>query len=207
MQLQNTFKVPVPVDEAWRIMLDVEQIAPCMPGATVDQVVGDDVEGRVKVKLGPIVVTYRGKLTFAERDQAAHRVTMNAAAREVRGSGTASARVEATMRDVGDATEVVVTTDLNITGKPAQFGRNVMADVSARIIDEFAANLARQLEAGTSESVGDDVTAVPAAERPSAESLDLLGAAGAPVLKRLAPAALLAVAAVVLLVRRSIRAR
>jgi carbon monoxide dehydrogenase subunit G len=220
MELQNRFTVPVPVDEAWQVMLDVARLGPCMPGATVEELRGDDVLGRVKVKLGPIVITYKGRLTFVERDADRHRVVLDAAAREMRGSGTASARITAAMEAVdGGATEVSVTTDLNITGKPAQFGRNVMADVSERIIDEFAANLARELEgrspqpavqAESSERVkppaADGSAPVRTAVRPSAEALDLLGAARAPVLKRLVPvlAAVLAGLAV-LAVRRGRR--
>jgi carbon monoxide dehydrogenase subunit G len=215
MELHNRFSVPVPVDDAWRVMLDVAQLAPCMPGATVDSVEGDDVLGRVKVKLGPISITYKGKLTFLERDAEKHRVVLDAAAREMRGSGTASARITASMEQVeGGVTEVSVTTDLNVTGKPAQFGRNVMADVSERIIGEFAGNLARELQGGllrgdpqAAATFSDAPRGVPTAQdvqqppapvadlrvearpagRASADSLDLLGAAGAPVLKRLVP--------------------
>jgi carbon monoxide dehydrogenase subunit G len=151
MQLDNTFKVPVPVDEAWRVMLDYPRLASCMPGATVDEVHGDDVLGRVKVKLGPVSVTYQGKVTFTEKDEASHRVTLSAAGREMRGSGTASAQVTAVMTDAGGATEVSVTTDLNITGRPAQFGRGVVAEVSERLIGQFADNLARELENGQSQ--------------------------------------------------------
>jgi carbon monoxide dehydrogenase subunit G len=201
MELNNTFTVPVPVDEAWRVMLDVARFAPCMPGATVDQVQGDDVLGRVRVKLGPISITYQGKVTFVEKDEEKHRVVLSAAARETRGSGTASARVTAALNDVGGATEVSVSTDLNITGKPAQFGRGVMSDVSERIMGEFAENLARELDSGPLGKVAEP-------RRASAGSLDLLDAAGAPVLKRLAPvvAALLALLGVVL-VRRAMRGR
>lgn len=205
MELQNTFTVPVPVDDAWRAMLDVRQLAPCMPGATVDDVEGDDVLGRVKVKLGPIAITYKGKLTFVERNESAHRVVLDAAAREMRGSGTASARITAGMSGVEGGTQVSVTTNLDITGKPAQFGRNVMNDVSERIIGEFATNLARELQTGHSRDVASvgpaaheptPVRGVPTAEdlqtsrtAMSGDALDLLGAAGAPVLKRLVPAA------------------
>lgn len=204
MELNNTFTVPVPVNEAWRVMLDVAQFAPCMPGATVDEVQGDDVLGRVRVKLGPITITYKGKISFVTKDEEKHRVVLDAAAREMRGSGTASARITAVLDDVDGATEVSVTTDLNITGKPAQFGRNVMSDVSERIMTEFAANLARELGAAPSPQPaaagpvpGRAVPAAastpaepgPAAEarRASSDSLNLLDAAAAPVLKRLAP--------------------
>jgi uncharacterized protein len=231
MQLENTFRVPVPVDQAWRVMLDVAGFAPCMPGATVDEVQGDDVLGRVRVKLGPISVTYKGKVTFVEKDEGQRRVVLSAAAREERGNGTASARVTAVLAGVDGATEVRVTTDLNITGRPAQFGRGVMADVSERIMGEFAENLARELSSGqlasapapgAAPAVNGHGTAQatatlvppprlvpdPGAGRASADALDLLDAAGTPVLRRLAPVlgALLALVGAVLL-RRAARGR
>src|SRR5262249_24995830 len=148
MQLNSTFKVPVPVDEAWQVLLDYQRLARSMPGATVTQVQGDDVLGQVKVKLGPVSVTYQGKVTFSEKDEARHRILATAAGREVRGSGTASAQVTAVLTDAGNVTEVNVATDLNITGRPAQFGRSVVAEVSERLIGQFAENLARELESG-----------------------------------------------------------
>lgn len=148
MQLTNRFTVPVQVDEAWGILLDATQLAPCMPGAAVESVQGDQVYGRVKVRLGPISITYKGQLTFTEKDEIHHRVVLDAAGREASGNGTASARVTADLTESGNETLVGVTTDLTITGKPAQFGRGVMADVSERIIQQFAANLARQLDSG-----------------------------------------------------------
>src|SRR5262245_15453534 len=98
MRLENSFTVPVPVDEAWRVLLDVERIAPCMPGATLDEVTDDEIKGRVKVKVGPITVTYGGVVTFTEKDAAAHRAVFDASGRELRGAGTASATVTALMR-------------------------------------------------------------------------------------------------------------
>jgi carbon monoxide dehydrogenase subunit G len=148
MQLKNTFVVPVPVDQAWRVLLDVEQIAPCMPGASVDRVDGDDITGRVKVKLGPIAVGYEGTISFVERDETHHRAVLSAAAREARGGGTARATIAASLEDGGGKTTVNVVTDLAITGKPAQFGRGVMADVSEHIINQFASNLASELQSG-----------------------------------------------------------
>jgi uncharacterized protein len=212
MELINTFTVPVPVDEAWQVMLDIAKFAPCMPGATVDEVRGDDVLGRVRVKLGPVSITYQGKVTFAEKDEEKHRVVLDAAARETRGSGTASARITAVMTDVDGSTEVSVTTDLSITGRPAQFGRGVMSDVSERIMNEFAVNLARELNSerlrpaqvpATAQGAPAQEQAATVPPRASAGSLDLLQAAGAPVLKRLVPAlaALLALAGILILRR------
>lgn len=148
MQLKNTFVIPVPVDEAWRVLLDVEQIAPCMPGASVDSVDGDNIVGRVKIKLGPIGVGYKGTIRFVERDEARHRAVLSAAAGEARGGGTAQATIAASLVGVGQETTVTVVTELAITGKPAQFGRGVMADVSKHIMNQFAVNLARELQSG-----------------------------------------------------------
>lgn len=220
MQLESAFKVPVPVDVAWNTLLDYPRLARCMPGATVTEVTGDDVLGQVKVKLGPVSITYQGKVTFTEKDEARHRIVASAAGREVRGSGTASAQVTAVMTDAGGATEVRVLTDLNITGKPAQFGRSVVAEVSERLIGQFAENLARELETSKSGTVTGAArgTAAPgptaAAEHatpqsaPAGDSLNLLSLAGGPVAKRLAPVlTVLATLAAVALVRRLLRGR
>jgi uncharacterized protein len=161
MQLKNTFVVPVPVDQAWRVLLDVEQIAPCMPGASVDSVDGDNITGRVKVKLGPISVGYEGTITFVERDESHHRAVLSAAAREARGGGTARATIAASLEDVAGQTTVNVVTDLAITGKPAQFGRGVLADVSEHIINQFAANLASELQSGTISTASADTAPLP----------------------------------------------
>ena len=148
MQLENSFTVPVPVDEAWRVLLDIERIAPCMPGAALDSVTGDEFTGRVKVKLGVITLTYQGKASFVEKDEAAHRAVIDARGRDQRGNGTASALVTATLAADGDRTKVDVLTDLNITGRPAQFGRGVMTDVGNKLLGQFADRLAAQLGAG-----------------------------------------------------------
>ncbi|GAA3758554.1 carbon monoxide dehydrogenase subunit G [Spinactinospora alkalitolerans] len=150
-RLNNEFTVPVPVERAWAVLLDVERIAPCMPGATLDSVEGDTFTGRVKVKVGPITVTYRGEARFTGKDEAARVVGITANGKEARGTGTASADVTATLREEGSATRVTVQTDLNVTGRVAQFGRGVMADVSAKLVDKFAANLAAELERDTAE--------------------------------------------------------
>ncbi|MGY1772413.1 SRPBCC domain-containing protein [Blastococcus sp. SYSU D00813] len=148
MQLENSFTVPVPIDEAWRVLLDIERIAPCMPGAALDSVTGDDFTGRVKVKLGPINLTYQGKASFVEKDEAAHRAVIDARGKDQRGNGTAAAVVTATLAAEGATTRVDVLTDLNITGRPAQFGRGVMTDVGNKLLGQFADKLAAQLAAG-----------------------------------------------------------
>ena len=171
MQLEHQFSVPVPVDRAWEVLLDVERVAPCMPGATVDAVDGDSFTGQVKVKVGPITVSYAGKASFLEKDAAAHRAVVSAKGRETRGSGTAAATVTASMTDDGDSTRVSVVTDLAITGRPAQFGRGVMNDVGNKLLGQFAACLADRLagvgDVRTSASVGDDAQASTRAAEPA----------------------------------------
>ncbi|MGH3329625.1 MAG: SRPBCC family protein, partial [Streptomycetales bacterium] len=146
MELEHEFVVPVPVADAWKVLLDVERVAPCMPGATLDSVEGDEFTGRVRVKVGPITVTYRGSARFSAQDEAARLVVIDANGREARGSGTAKATVRAQLHDEGPSTRVTVTTDLTVTGRPAQFGRGVMVDVGNKIIGKFAASLAEQLQ-------------------------------------------------------------
>ena len=123
VQLDNEFTVPAPVSEVWKTLLDMERIAPCIPGATVDRVDGDEVAGRVRVKVGPITASYAGMARFVTKDEASHRTVLEASGRETRGSGTASATVEVTMSEQGAVTQVRVVTSLEITGKQAQFGR------------------------------------------------------------------------------------
>jgi carbon monoxide dehydrogenase subunit G len=150
VQLENSFTVPVPIDEAWRVLMDIERIAPCMPGAALDSVTGDDFTGRVKVKLGPINLTYQGKASFIERDEVAHKAVIDARGKDQRGNGTAAAIVTATLAPEGSVTRVDVLTDLNITGRPAQFGRGVMTDVGNKLLGQFADKLSAQLASGDS---------------------------------------------------------
>jgi carbon monoxide dehydrogenase subunit G len=142
LQLEHSFSVPVGIDEAWKILLDIERIGPCLPGAAIDSVDGDDFTGTVKVKLGPINLTYKGKASFVEKDESSHRAVIDARGRDARGNGTASALVTATLAEADGATTVRVNTDLDITGKPAQFGRGVMVDVGNKLIGQFANALA-----------------------------------------------------------------
>jgi carbon monoxide dehydrogenase subunit G len=149
MQLEHSFTVPVGVEAAWKVLLDVEKIAPCMPGATLGEVDGDEFTGTVKVKLGPIGLTYKGKARFTEKDVAARRAVIEASGKDARGSGTAKATVTTVLEEQSaTSTRVVVQTDLNITGKPAQFGRGVMADVGNKLIGQFADCLEAKIAAG-----------------------------------------------------------
>ncbi len=161
MRLENNFEVPVPVEQAWEVLLDIERVAPCMPGATLTSHEGDDFAGTVKVKLGPVSLTYKGKGRFAEVDEAARRVRLNASGADSRGAGTAQANVTATLVPVAaeGPTRVEVVTDLEITGKAAQFGRGLIGDVSGRLIGQFADCLAGKLSA--------DTDAVPAEAEPA----------------------------------------
>jgi carbon monoxide dehydrogenase subunit G len=161
MELEHSFTVPVPEDQAWDVLLDVERVAPCMPGATLDSVDGDEIKGKIKVKLGPVSMTYAGTARFTERDRDAGVVTLEASGKETRGAGTASATVRSELHGEGGQTAVTVHTSLNVTGRPAQFGRGVMADVSAKLIGIFAKNLADMLTTGN----GADVE--PAAPEPA----------------------------------------
>jgi carbon monoxide dehydrogenase subunit G len=232
MELEHSFTVPVPADQAWDVLLDVERVAPCMPGATLDSVDGDEIKGKIKVKLGPVSMTYAGTAEFTERDRDAGVVVLKASGKETRGSGTAAATVRSELHDRGDETEVTVHTSLNVTGRPAQLGRGLMSEVSAKLIGIFATNLADMLGAGNGSDpeppvveppvveppVAELVVAAPAAAPPvthvstaptrapaaSEDSLNLLSVASLPVLKRIAaPAgAVLAVVAGVLIWRR-----
>jgi carbon monoxide dehydrogenase subunit G len=145
MRFEHEFMVPVPIEQAWSVLLDVERVAPCLPGATLDTVDGSVFTGRMKVKVGPITVTYRGQASFESVDKDAHSLSIKASGKEARGTGTASAVVRAALVGEGTQTKVTVETSFNVTGRPAQFGRGVMAEVGAKLIDRFAANLAALL--------------------------------------------------------------
>jgi len=146
MEMDHSFTVPVSPDRAWDVLLDVERIAPCMPGATVDEFDGEVVTGRIKVKVGPVSLTYRGTAKFTERDADAKRILLEASGKETRGAGTASATVQASLEPEpdGQATKVSMHTTMNVTGRPAQFGRGVMVEVGGKLVEQFAQNL-RQL--------------------------------------------------------------
>jgi len=145
MQLTHNFTVPADIEQAWQVLLDIERIAPCMPGAALDTVDGDEFTGTVKVRLGPIGLTYRGKARWLTRDADSHRAVIDAQGKDARGNGTAKATITATLTAQGESTDVTVVTDLTITGKPAQFGRGVMVDVGNKLIGQFADCLAGTL--------------------------------------------------------------
>jgi carbon monoxide dehydrogenase subunit G len=146
MEMDHSFTVPVPPERAWDVLLDVEKIAPCMPGATVDEFDGEVVTGRIKVKVGPVSLTYRGTAKFTERDPDAKVILLEASGKETRGAGTASATVRASLEPEsgGEGTTATMHTTMNVTGRPAQFGRGVMVEVGGKLVEQFAQNL-RQL--------------------------------------------------------------
>ena len=170
MEMDHSFTVPVPPDRAWDVLLDVERIAPCMPGATVDDFDGEVVTGRIKVKVGPVSLTYRGTAKFTERDPDAKVILLEASGKETRGSGTASATVRAMLEPEsgGAATKATMHTTMNVTGRPAQFGRGVMVEVGGKLVEQFAQNL-RQLIAEEGASGGSNTTTTTTVDEASAD--------------------------------------
>ncbi len=229
MELTNEFHVPIGIDRAWAVLTDIELIAPCMPGAALEEIEGDEFRGGVKIKVGPITAQYKGKATFLERDAVKHKAVLRAEGRDTKGQGNANATITAQLNASGTGTDVKVTTDLTVTGRVAQFGRGVLADVSAKLLGQFVDCLehnvlakpetviAEVAAAGAAVS-GSGASVVSAADAASADAtatdagsssaptepvkpavrkiqyeptkpVDLLEAAGSPVLKRAAPAA------------------
>lgn len=171
MEFVNEFTVPVGVDRAFDILTDLERVAPCLPGATLEEVHGDTYTGKVKVKVGPMAVTYRGTAELTEKDAEAKHAVIHAAGKEARGSGTAAADVTADLAAEGEAsTRVRVVTDLAVTGKPAQFGRGVMADVGTKLIDTFAERLAAMVSADETGADEPESGLPPATEAPTADT-------------------------------------
>ena len=234
MELKNEFRVGISVPEAWKVLTDVERIAPMLPGAQLQEVEGEEYRGVVKVKVGPITAQYKGAATFVERDEPAGKVVLKASGRDTRGQGNASALITATMTPDGDGTSVTVVTDLTVTGKVAQFGRGVMAEVSAKLMGQFVDALEDDLASGGSPAPSSDQSpsgsngsATPSVgtggpdsasgtsatgtsgprriEGPDAEPLDLLAVAGGSTFKRLAPLAGVLAAVVIALLRRRAR--
>ncbi|MFC5731474.1 MULTISPECIES: SRPBCC family protein [Nocardioides] len=209
MKLEHSFHVDEDIDVAWDVLQDVRRMALCMPGAAVDTVDGDDITGTCKVKLGPIALTYRGQATFVERDPAARRMVLEGQGRDG-ANGRASVTVVATLSPDGTQTRVDLATDLKLTGKPAQFGRGVMADVGDRIIGQFADALAQQLAADRIAPTGADPEVRNSAPGDGAdEALDLLSVAGQVAARRTAMVAmpLVSVLLLVLGLRRASRQR
>jgi carbon monoxide dehydrogenase subunit G len=203
MELTHEFRVEVPPERAWAVLTDVERIAPCLPGAELQEVEGEEYRGVVKVKVGPITAQYKGKAHFVEQDQVAGRAVLRAEGRDTRGQGNANATITATLTPDGDGTQVSVVTDLAISGRVAQFGRGMLADVSAKLLGQFVTCLHEDLLSGAPAAVeegpsGDGSTVAPSPpaspagvrriDGPSAEPVDLIDTAGGSVAKRALPA-------------------
>jgi carbon monoxide dehydrogenase subunit G len=210
MDLNHQFTVAVPVEDAWRILTDVERIAPCLPGAQLLEIEGETYRGVVKVKVGPIQAQFKGQAIFIERNDIAHKVVLKGEGRDTTGRGNAAAVITAEMTAVdATSTSVTVNTDLSVTGKVAQFGRGAMADISDKLLAAFVVNLNTLI-------AEQPATAVPASTEPapaptdgvrtieSAEvaPLNLLSAAGSPILKRAIPVVVVVVAVLVWLALR-----
>jgi carbon monoxide dehydrogenase subunit G len=193
MKIEDRFRVDLPVEDAWRVLLDIERIAPCMPGAELQEVEGDEYRGVVKVKVGPITAQYKGTARLVEADADAHRAVIEAQGRDTRGQGNASATVTMSLTSLSDdSTEVSVDNDVTVTGKVAQFGRGVMADVSSKLLAQFVDCLEENVVGGAAPTTDE--------APPPVEPVDLLRTAGAPVLKRLVPAILVLVAVIVVVI-------
>jgi carbon monoxide dehydrogenase subunit G len=210
MDLVHEFTVPVPVDDAWRILTDVERIAPCLPGAQLQEIEGDTYRGIVKVKVGPIQAQFKGQASFVEQDHVAHRVVLKGEGRDTTGKGNASALITAELTSLtASSTSVKVLTDLSITGKVAQFGRGAMADISDKLLAQFVENLntligeqqaspapaAPAPAAATTEE--DEAPQIRKIDAPEAEALDLLSVSSGAIVKRAIPV-VIAIAAVVI---------
>jgi carbon monoxide dehydrogenase subunit G len=190
VELNNEFRVAVPAAKTWEFLTDVERVAPCLPGASLLSVDGDEFTGAVKVKVGPITVSYKGEAAFQEKDAAARRMVLKANGKETRGNGNAAAVLTAQLKDEGDATRVLITTDLTISGKAAQFGRGVLADVAGNLIGQFASSLEAELLGGpaSAEAQTAGATSQPAMAADAGDSVDLLKVVAVPMAKRGAPA-------------------
>jgi uncharacterized protein len=214
-QLINEFTVNRPIEEAWPLITDIERIAPCLPGAELQEVEGETYRGVVKVKLGAISSQFKGEAHFIERDDENYRAVIKGTGRDTGGRGNASAEISAQAESLSPtSTRVAVTTDLHITGKVAQFGRGIMGDVSSKLMAQFADNLNEMIdEQGvTATPAADDAGSVPddaapvtpqirKIEGPATQPIDLMEVGGSSLIKRIAPA-LIAVVLVFFLVRR-----
>ena len=206
MKLENEFRVSVPIDRAWEVLTDIPLITPCLPGATLTDHDADEYKGKVKIKVGPVTADYSGSAVFVTRDEATGHVEISAAGRDSRGSGNASATITADMTTDGDGTKVSISTDLKISGKVAQFGKGMTAEVSGKLNDQFVDCIDQELlgeaiidQVAAESAAGPGTAAAPARPRPQqAETLDLMEYAGNSVYKRLIPIAAVIAALIVL---------
>jgi uncharacterized protein len=210
MKFSNEIEVAQPPKELFAFLTDVERVAPCLPGASIDGREGDDYTGSMKVKVGPITGTYKGKMRFLEQDEDALRAVMSARAAEVNGQGDAEAKITTQIEEAGDdASRILMETDLQMRGRVAQFGRGAMEKISQRMFDEFARNLEREMSGGGAAQPSSEDTAgepepetAPPSREPRAEAepparepgggseaqaLDAMGMFVAPALKKAMP--------------------
>jgi len=187
VKINNEFTVGVPVQQAWEVMLDLERIAPCLPGASIQGSEGDEYQGTMKVKIGPITANYKGTAKFEETNEEDHRAVLNATGRDARGQGTASATIVSTLHEEDDGTRVTVETDMRLTGRAAQFGRGIAQDVATKMLDQFADCLEREISGGPEEGAasaaqaetsGDGAASQEEEESPTAPEGSVEGTAG-----------------------------
>ncbi|GAB7007144.1 SRPBCC family protein [Nocardioides sp. AN3] len=195
MQLSHSFDVPRAADSVYNSLLDLELVTSCMPGATLTSLDGDTFEGTMKLKLGPIVMTYQGTAEYVEKDPVGHRLVLAASGRDSRGNGTAATRIAARLEAVGPSlTRVLVDSDLDITGKPAQFGRGLIKDVGDKLLGQFAGALAERLSVAEeraetrAETRASTIHAAADVRPQSVDSISLTSLVGPVVVKRLLPA-------------------
>lgn len=184
MKIANEFTVSAPIEQAWEVLTDLEQVIPLMPGASMTGRDGDDVLGKVKVKVGPVTSEFSGKVHFVERDEAQYRAVIDGRGKESRGTGNAAATVTAQLHEAGENTRVVVDTDLKVVGKLAQFGGSMLQQVSEKLLAEFVQSLEARLATGQESAQAPNPEPVLAVEAPP---IDLLDLAGGSALKKYGP--------------------
>lgn len=204
MIIENSFTVDAPIEEAWELLTNIPEIAPCLPGAKLTDEADGVYSGGIKIKVGPVTSEYKGSATFVEKDGEAFKAVIDGKGRDVRGAGNAQALITAQMFAEGDQTRVDITTDLKVSGKVAQFGRGVMQDVSTKLLGQFATCLEAKIgEPEVVEEVQDagaeTNSAPPASAQDDDEVLDLLDVAGGAVYKRFIPAAVGGVLALIII--------
>jgi uncharacterized protein len=215
MKITNEFTVNAPIEQAWEVLTDLEQVVPLMPGAQMVGWEGDDFLGKMKVKVGPVTSEFTGKANFVERDEEHHRAVMNGSGRDSRGSGNAAATITTQLHEDGDKTRVTVHTDLKIVGKLAQFGSGMLQQVSEKLLGQFVVSLEAKLAKGNSADAEPVVEPDSQAARPqpvaesAPEPLDLVGLVGPAMIKKYAPAIAFGLAALlaIILVRRRMRGK
>src|SRR4029453_14639663 len=194
MHLSNTFTVSLPVEKTWQTFLDLPRIAPCLPGAALTDVDGDDFHGGGKIKVGPVSAQYKGVARFVEKDDANHRAVISASGKDVGGQGNANATITATLTPQGEGTQVHVQTDLDLSGRVAQFGRGMIGDVTNKLLNQFVKNLENEISSGAlgGAPTSDATSGAPVPPRttppPHAEPLDVMGSMGGTIAKYALPA-------------------